>query len=123
MMSRHIECRNSPAKWLDGWTKMGIDMTSYEDMKFTHFDVSVIEMMHKHGPDLFALQDIWRVDWSNLVNQAKKAGKLPDDFVFIQPRRRFVSRLFHIYMILTIDIRFIRYLERKLFGKNFSYES
>lgn len=123
MMSRQNEFRNSPAKWFDGWTKIGIDMTSHENMKLTHFDLSVIEMMHKHGSDLFALQDIWRVDWSNLVNHAKAAGRLPENFVFIQPKRRFFDRLFHIYMRITIDSKFVRYIERKLFQKDFSYES
>lgn len=123
MMSQKIEFHNSPSKWFDGWMKMGIDMTSYEDMKFTHFDLSVMEMMNKYGSDLFALQDIWRVDWNNLVNHAKLAGRLPENFVFIQPRRRILIRLYSFYMRMTIDKKIIRYIERKLFQKNFNYES
>jgi hypothetical protein len=123
MLSEKNEIRTSPTKWFEGWKKMGIDMTSHEDIKFTHYDLSVMEMMNKHGADLFTFQDIWRVDWSSLANQARMAGWLPENFVFMKPRRRFLARFFHIYMRITIDIKFIRYIERKIFKKDFSYES
>jgi len=123
MLSQKIECQTSPTKWFDGWEKMGIDMTSTENMELTHWDLNVISMLQQHGSDFFALQDIWRVDWSKLVNQAKEERKIPMDFVFKKPKKRFFSRLFHIYMRLTIDIKFIRFIERKLFQKGFLYES
>ncbi len=123
MISQKTEYRHSPSKWFDAWTKMGIDMTSFEDMELTHFDLSVIGMLQKHGSDFFALQDIWRVDWNKLISQAKESGKIPHNFVFARPMRRLFSRLFHIYMRMTIDIKFIRFIERKLFQKGFSYES
>jgi hypothetical protein len=122
-MSQKIECQPSPTKWFDGWEKMGIDMTSTENVEITHWDLSVISMLQQHGSDFFAFQDIWRVDWSKLVNQAKEEEKIPMDFVFKKPKKRFFSRLFHIYMRLTIDIKIIRFIEGKIFYKGFLYES
>ena len=123
MLSEKIEIRTSPAKWFDGWKKINIDMTSHEDITFTHYDLSVIEMFNKYGADLFALQDIWRVDWSNLVNQARFEGWLPENFILLKHRQRFLARFFHFYMRITIDFKFIRYIEKIIFKKDFSYES
>jgi hypothetical protein len=123
ILSQKIECRYSPSKWFDGWEKMGIDMTSTEDMELTHWDLSLISMLQQLGTDVFALQDIWRVDWNKLVSQAKKESKIPQDLVLNIPKLRFFCRLYHIYMRLTIDIKFIRFIERKLFKKGFLYES
>jgi hypothetical protein len=120
---RKVKCGNSPSKWFDAWTKIGIDMTSAEDMDLTHFDLSVMVMLQKHGSDFFTFQDIWRVDWNKLVTQAKKESKIPQDLVLNIPKLRFFCRLYRIYMRLTIDIKFIRFIERKLFKKGFLYES
>jgi hypothetical protein len=123
MSSNDMEIKSSPHEWFDGWKKKGIDMTTVQTESFTHFDLSVIEMLHKNGPDFFAFQDIWRVNWSELLTQAQQAKKISLDYVFVKPQNRIFSRLFHIYMRMTIDVKLFRYIERKLFYKNFSYES
>lgn len=123
MASNDMEIKYSPTEWFDGWTKKGIDMTSVSKESFTHFDLSVIEMLQKYKPDFFALQDIWRVDWSDLIAHAQKLGKVPSDYIFKKPKKDIFSRLFHLYMRMTIDVKLIRYFERKLFSKDFSYES
>jgi len=122
MRSPKIRYRNCLTKWFDGWEKIGIDISSIEITEFTHFDLDVIEMFKKNGTDFFAFQDVWRVDWVNLIDHAKKMGKVHQDYVFIPPKKRFLTRLFHIYMRLTMDVKFIRYIERKLFHKNFLYD-
>jgi len=123
LSSKNIVCRKSPKKWFEGWTKRGIDMTSCRVENITHFDISVMELLKKYGANYFSLQDIWQVDWDKLLIYAKEAGRLPQDYFFISPRNKFISRIFHFYMRMTIDIRFLRYVERKLFRKDFSYES
>ena len=123
MTSNNIECRNSPEFWFDGWSEKGIDMTSCSVVTLTHFDISAIEMLKKYGSNFFVFQDIWRVDWSSLLIEAKKVGKISKEYVFVRPEKFFFCRLFHFYMRVTIDSKLIRYIERKLFGKDFSYES
>jgi hypothetical protein len=122
LTQRKVKCGHSPSKWFDGWMKIGIDMTSSEDMELTHFDLSVMVMLQKHGADFFTFQDLWRVDWIKLISRAKESGRIPQDFIFTRPKRLLLSRLFHIYTKLTIDNKFIRFIERKLFRKGFSYE-
>jgi hypothetical protein len=123
MTSNNIECRKTPKKWFDGWSKMGIDMTSCGVSNLTHFDISAIEMLNKYGSNFFAYQDIWRVNWSALFMEAKKEGRISKEYTFIKPGKFFMNRLFHFYMRVTIDNKLLRYIERKLFGKDFSYES
>jgi hypothetical protein len=123
MASKNMEIKNSPHEWFDGWTKKGIDMTTVQTESLTHFDLSVIEMLRKNGPDFFTFQDIWRVNWSELFTQAQQENKIPLDYIFVNPKNHMFSRLFHLYMRMTIDMKLIRYIERKLFQKDFSYES
>lgn len=122
-MSNKNDIRQSPDEWFEGWIKRGVDMTSVKVESLTHFDLSVMEMLNKNGPNYFQYQDIWRVNWGKLLEQAKEARKVPLDYVYINPKRSFLSRIFLLYMRLTIDIKAIRYIERMLFRKYFSYES
>jgi hypothetical protein len=67
-------------------------------------------MLKKYGPNYFSFQDIWQVDWDKLLIYAKEAGKIPQDYFLLSKRNTFVSRVFHFYMRMTIDIRFLRYI-------------
>lgn len=49
--------------WLDGYEQRGIDMRTIENDAPYHWDESVVEMLHDHGPDTFRKIDIWDVDW------------------------------------------------------------
>jgi hypothetical protein len=122
LTSKKIKYRRSPSKWFDAWINSGIDMTSVEMQELTHYDLSVIEMFMKKGTNFFAMQDIWRVDWDMLVKLAKSLKKIPEEYQFIGPKRSLWIRIFHVYMRVTIDIKFLRYLESKIFGKSFLYE-
>lgn len=122
-MSRKNEIRKSPPEWFDGWIKKGIDMTSVQVESLNHFDLSVIDILNKNESNYLQFQDIWRVNWDSLFKQAKQEGRLPSDSVFVKPKRSLYSRIFLLYMRLTIDVKSIRYIERKLFHKYFSYES
>lgn len=121
MMSSKIKFQHSPCLWFDTWKAKGIDMTSVETQELTHYDLSVIKMFISKGTDFFARQDIWRVDWDRLFDLAKKSGYIAHDTQFVHPKKRFLIRLFHLYMKITIDIKIIRYFESKIFTKSFLY--
>jgi len=121
MSSQNVVYQPSPNKWFDGWTQMGIDMTSVGETELTHFDLSVLELIKKQGSDFFRRQDIWKADWDRITNLAKEYGIIQNDFVLTRPSKTFFNRLFHFYMRITIDNKFVRYIENKLFRKGFSY--
>ena len=109
-------------EWFLGWTKRGIDVSSSESIFFTHFDLSVIKNFQKFGVEKFLLQDIWRTDWVKLITYAKDVGLISNNFEFKLPKRNILTKLYHLYMNKTIDIKFFRYIERLLLKKDFEYD-
>jgi hypothetical protein len=121
MYSKNIKCRNSISKWYDAWIQKGIDMTSIGDTDITHYDISVLLMLQKYGKDYFSRQDIWRADWDRIISLAIKYKIISKDFNLARTKRSFIDRLFHLYMRMTIDCRYVNLIERKMFRKGFSY--
>lgn len=85
--SNAMTIKNSLPKWYEGWIKMGIDVTSVATDDLTHFDISVIEMFKKNGTDFFKFQDIWRVNWNELIDRAQQARMVSLDYQFLEPKK------------------------------------
>lgn len=113
--SRKIEVKPSLSCWFDGWTAMGIDMTSTVRDELTHFDISVLKLFGSHGVGYFLYQDLWKVDWEYLAGRAKELGFLSADFEYTRPLKTIRSRLFHAYMKTALDVKFLKSVEKRFF--------
>lgn len=121
MKSRRISTGLSPNNWFAGWQKLGIDMTSISTEEFFYYDLTVLDLIDKHGADAFALQDIWSADWEAIISRGKSMGCLPENYQLKRTKSSFFRRAFHFYMRHTIDVFFIRKLEKRFFKKGMSY--
>ena len=108
-------------EWFEGWEKKGIDISSIENHKINYFDLSVIEKFDKYGTDKFKYQDIWNIDWNELITFSKNNNLLSKNIIFTNPKKKLMIRLYHAYMRITIDIKIIRLIERIIFRKKFEY--
>lgn len=121
MYSKNTKIKNSKKEWFEGWEKKGIDISSIENHKINYFDLSVIEKFDKYGTDKFKYQDIWNIDWNELITFSKNNNLLSKNIIFTNPKKKLMIRLYHAYMRITIDIKIIRLIERIIFRKKFEY--
>lgn len=121
MRSRQTQTAPTLERWFSGWQNLGIDMSSTTVEEFLHYDLSVLELIDKHGADTFAFQDIWTADWDKIISWAKTRGYLPEDYQFKRPKRSLLHRIFGLYVRKTIDSSFVRKLEMRIFKKGFWY--
>lgn len=119
--SKNFIFKETLNSWFYNWEKLGIDMSSIEIEPITHFDIDVIHMFQKRGTNFFVKQDVWKTNWNNLYDLAKNKNVIPNNFKFIPPKKNLFYKIYHKYMAITIDNKFIRFIERLLFHKSFLY--
>jgi hypothetical protein len=70
-------------EWLAGYQQAGIDMTSVRRDGTYRWDRDILELLQRHGPELFRRVNIWDIDWTGL---AKRLGR--DETKIADPRSR-----------------------------------
>jgi hypothetical protein len=64
----------TPARWLEGWERQGIDMRSVLDQSPHWQDIELLRLMKKHGERRFWFDDIWDMDWESVRQEALRRG-------------------------------------------------
>ncbi len=66
----------TPAKWFEGWEKLGIDMrTISTETKFWYED-EALKLFSEYGSKKFWLDNIWDNSWAKLAKESGLAGSI-----------------------------------------------
>lgn len=113
-----------PKDWLEGYEKLGIDMTSVVKEKKFRWDKQVLDFFIRYGPNTFKKLDVWDVNWSKLYgelysNQSKQVIKAPRrtlDKYIIRYLRRTQKYYGHFSKPKPLSVRIFDKLFLKLLG-------
>lgn len=92
------ELRAFDSAWLDGYERLGIDLTALPDDS-GHYDAEVLAWLEQHGPEPFRRLAIWDVDWREA---ARRAGREVPEELLRDPRGP-MERAVHAWLQRTQD--------------------
>lgn len=64
----------TPADWLAQWDKNDINLRSLPSTELNSYNDQTLELLLKHGPSRFYLDDIWDIDWETYRSPIRKPG-------------------------------------------------